>query len=166
MTIDLQDVLSQEGVSDAVIRQAAGYLLAERTDDIDPEEMLITMAGPLAREELDATLAAMESAPELVTQGALVILAAVWDEPGGPEVVTRAVSDAKQMLPVIEIALLAIVTMYGLYLIATGGIKESKRTVEKKPDGTIKVIEAVTYHDPRGPLSTIGHLLAQFRGQQ
>jgi hypothetical protein len=59
--------------------------------------------------------------------------------------------EAKAKLPVIEVGILAIVAMYGMYLTVTGGVK--KRVAERKKDGTYA--ETTEYASPEGPLGMV-----------
>jgi hypothetical protein len=60
---------------------------------------------------------------------------------------------------VIEIAILATVAMYGMYLVATKGIK--KKVVQRKPDGSFT--ESTEYAAPQ--LSAIASLVHGTKGK-
>ena len=132
------EFLKERQVDTDTIQQAARYYIAERTNDLPSEEMrgqIVEAVGDAA--QVDSALDTLQADPLLVTNAALALLSQVWEVPGEAEKIRSAVDAAKAKLPVIESALIAIVGMYSLYLIATGGVKKTETTVQKNPDGSV-----------------------------
>ncbi len=61
----------------------------------------------------------------------------------------------------VEVEILAIVCMYGMYLHATGGKKKSTKITVHRADGSYEVHEIVDYADSLGPLRAIAGLFRQ-----
>jgi len=159
MQPSLKDFLIYRQADTDTIQQAARYYLAERTEDLSPEEMrqrLIQAIGDAKK--VDSVLRTFEDDPILAENACLALLSAAWDEAGEVQRIRSAVDSAKTKLPVIEAAIIALVGMYAMYLITTGGVKKSEMTVARNPDGSF--IETVTteYFGPSGPLSTVTSL--------
>jgi hypothetical protein len=68
-----------------------------------------------------------------------------------PKRIRRCFAEARQKLPVIETAIIAIAAMYGMYLIATGG-KEMEK-IERRKDGTY--VKTTKWVPAMGPLRAI-----------
>ncbi len=138
------------------ILQATRYYLAERTDDLSPEEMrqqLVAATGDA--KEVDSMLRALENDPLLRENASLALLSFAWEEPGEAEKIQSSVDTAKTKLPVIELAILAIVCMYGMYLITTSGIKKRTTVTTTKPDGSREEEQTEEWFGPAGPLHAI-----------
>ena len=104
--------------------QAARYYVAERSNDLPADEMrdqLVAAAGSPAA--VDAALAALASDATALERTPHELLQSAWDERGESEQVRSVIDDAKSALPVIETAIVAMVAMYGMYLMVTGGKK-------------------------------------------
>lgn len=156
MTESLFSYLQANDVDSDTVQQAARYYLAERTGDLSPREMREQIeAAASKRTEIDLNLAELERDPLRTENAFLAVLSSAWEEEGEAEKIKSAIADAKAKLPVIEMAILAIVAMYGMYLYTTGGITKKKRTVERLPDGTLREAETTELHDPGKPLGTI-----------
>jgi hypothetical protein len=59
-------------------------------------------------------------------------------------------------MPVIDLAILAVVLMYGMYLLTTGG-KKAETTTVRRPDGTLEE-SRIDYASPDGPMSILTRL--------
>jgi hypothetical protein len=156
MNKSFAEFLTDQRADADTIQQAARYYLGEVTDDLSPEEMrreLKQAAGDPA--EVDRCLRSLERDTGAVRDAALTILADRWSEPGEAERIASIVEDAKGKLAVIEISIMAIVAMYGMYLATTGGRKTSTTIVRQKPDGTFEEIETTEWEPPSGPLRAV-----------
>ncbi|WP_327687095.1 hypothetical protein [Streptomyces sp. NBC_00467] len=162
MTESLTAFLEHIGADADTVQQAARYYLAEHTDDLDYEEMRdeVLAAAPDAA-EAETLLHLLTSHSEYLEQGALVILSTAWEDPGERDMVRDALLDAKAKLPVVEVAILGIVVMYGMYLLATRGRKKHKRVVEHRRDGSFKESVETEYFPPGNPLSALIQLFNQ-----
>jgi hypothetical protein len=160
MTQSLKQILDERGADSETVQQAARYYIAERTDDLTQNEMkqqLLEATGDAAA--VDRALRQLKQNPLLLENASLFLLSSAWEESEEQERVQRVVDDAKGKMPVIEVGMITIAVMYGMYLIATGGVKKAERTVTRHPDGTLEEHETVEYVGPEGPLSAIVQLL-------
>jgi len=150
------EFLEAQHVDSDTIQQAARYYLAERTDDPSDEEMKQQLErGGANRQTIDAALQQLKDDNLLIDRMCLEILSAAWEEPGEQQKVRNAMAEAKSKLPIIEIGILAMVAMYGMYLLATGGIAQSETTTERRADGSYTEIARTAYHAPSGPLGML-----------
>jgi hypothetical protein len=60
---------------------------------------------------------------------------------------------------VIEVGLIALVTMYGLYLARTGGRRRTERHTIRNADGTYETHETTEFHNPADALSSVVSLV-------
>ena len=123
-----------------MIQQALRMYLSERTDDLTRKEMLSELrASASNEEELDRLLTTLEHDPDALEEAALAYLEDAWEDDTQVPSIRAAFENAKSRLPVIETAILAVVAMYGMHLLATGGKLEV--TIKKNPDGTYERTE-------------------------
>lgn len=123
-----------------MIQQALRMYLSERTNDLTRKEMLTELrAGATNEDELYRLLEELERDPDALEQTALVYFEHAWEDDAQKPSIRAAFEHAKGKLPVIETAILAVVAMYGMYLIATGGVTEI--TVKRNPDGSYEKTE-------------------------
>jgi hypothetical protein len=104
---------------------------------------------------VDAVLSTLAQDPLLLENAGLLVLSGAWSDEREREQVTLVLEDAKGKLPVLEIGLLALVAMYGMYLWRTGGVRRSEKTVERKADGSLVEHDIVEYTGPSAPLQAI-----------
>ncbi|SRR6266487_418032 len=165
MQQSLKEFLVDRRADTDVIQQATFYYLAERTDDLPYQEMrqqLIDVVGDVNK--VDSALRALENDPLLRENASLALLSVAWEE-GEAEQVQSAVDGARTQLPVIELAILAIVTMYGMYLVATGGKKEETTITKKTSNGGLEEKKHTEWGDPNGPLNMIVSLFSGSKQQ-
>jgi hypothetical protein len=129
------EFLAAEAADIDTIQQALRYYVSQRAEFLPPADMRVAIDAAGDREAVEETLRLLSSDAELLEQYALDVLGTAWDEPGQAELVKAAVRNAKQKLPIVETMILATVVMYGMYLLATKGVKRRKKIVRKK-DGT------------------------------
>lgn len=155
----LAEYLSETQADRDTIQQAARYYLAEITDDLDPEEMrqeLVQRAQD--PERVDPLLHTLEQDTASVENGSLLLLSAAWADPSQRERVKSVLEEAKRKLPVIETAIMAIVAMYGMYLVETGGVTKSEERTIRKADGSIETVKTTEYAGPTGLLQAVASL--------
>jgi hypothetical protein len=123
-----------------MIQQAHRMYLSERTNDLTRQEMLSELrASARNEEELDRLLKKLERDPDALEQAALVYFERAWEDDAQVSSIRGAFEQAKARLPVIETAILAVVAMYGMHLIATGG--KLAIAIKKNPDGSYERTE-------------------------
>ncbi|MFB7330883.1 hypothetical protein ACFC00_04480 [Streptomyces adustus] len=165
MTHTLSSALSEREVDPDTVHHTLRYYLSERLDDPTTEEMHAELArnwGP----EFTADLDELVADPLLLENAALFVLSGVWEEPDQAERILQIAADAKVKLPVIEIGIISVAAMYGLYLLRTGGIKRSQRTTIRRQDGSFEEKETVDYADPLGPIAALTRFLGRSQPPQ
>jgi len=136
------------------IEQAARYYLALRTDYLSPAAMRAELSEAGVDEaELGMALEDLQQNPAALEAASVEFLAAAWEEPGQEALIRDAFREATSKLPVVELAILATVAMYGMYLLATGGVKR-KETKRRAADGST-TDTTVEYEPPTGPLDRV-----------
>jgi hypothetical protein len=139
MTQSLADYLAERNADRETVHQAARYYLAEKSGDVPADEMKAELIGASAdQSQVDEALHEFETDPGLMERAALAILSGAWDDPDERARVISAIENAEGKLPIIEVGLLAIVVLYGLYLQRTGGVKESETVVERTASGDLR----------------------------
>src|SRR5262245_55540255 len=97
------------------IHQAVRYYLAEKLDDMPPSEMRRELNRAFDDHRLVVGLLAdLERNPRKLENAALIVLSQAWAD-GDHEQVRSTLSEAKGKMPIIEVGLISLVTMYGLY---------------------------------------------------
>lgn len=155
MTPSLADELNTRGIDTDGVHQALRYYLAERLDDLPPEDMLERMYAAASRDRVDTARNDLTRDPSLLESVALVILSAAWAEESERDQLRAVLAETKGKLPVIEVAIIATACMYGIYMLATGGKKKATKTTIRKPDGSYESRETIEYTDPARPLGAI-----------
>ena len=143
------EFLKEQQPDVTTIQQATRYYIAEK-HGLPPPKMRKAMAAP--QDKLDAAQHQLEQHPRALENACLATLSMGWDD--DETLIRNAFAEAKTKLPVIELAIVAVVAMYGMYLAVTGGVK--KKVVQRTPDGSLK--ETIEYHAPQGPLGTVVNL--------
>jgi len=124
-----------------MIQQALRMYISERTDDLTSKEMLAELRQKASSEEdLDHILEQLQQDPDALEQAALFYFDRAWESAAQRQSIRAAFEHAKSKLPVVELAILAVVAMYAMYLDKTdGGIR--RRTIKRRPNGSYEVIE-------------------------
>ena len=148
-----QSFLNARQPEDGQILIALRYYMSEVTDDKLPEEMLDDIASQVddraalvrAREEFAKDQASQVAA-------ALLFFSTAWDDPAERARIERAFDAVSTKLPVVEMAILAIVGMYALFLTRTGGVKTVTKTTRRKKDGSSETTFAQENFSPTEPI--------------
>jgi hypothetical protein len=142
------EYVQQQRADSAMIQQATRYFVAEQSPDMTPPKMRKAItAGGTAEDIVRNVQRQLEQDPSALDNACLVTLSAAWDDPQEEQLIRNAFQEAKTKLPVIEIAILATVAMYGMYLSVTKEIK--KKVVQRKADGSFT--ESTEYSAPQLP---------------
>ena len=121
--------------------------------------MLGELRGAVTNEEeLQRQLKELGKDPAALEQAALVYFERAWRDDAQKPSIRAAFKHAKGKLPVVETAILAIVAMYGMYLMATDGVTEI--TVKRNPDGGYEKVEK------REPFVPIVSAMARLFGKE
>jgi hypothetical protein len=152
----LGDFLTARDADPAHLQHSVRYLVAEWSADTTPDQMRSELELAIDDpERLRAALTALETDTVLLDVASLDVLQAAWDDDELHDAATGAVDDAKSLLPVIEVGLTALVTMYGLYLARTGGRRRTERHTIRKADGSYETHETTEYHNPADVLASV-----------
>jgi hypothetical protein len=145
----LADYLNDINASSDVVEQALRYYLAQRTDDLPPEEMreqfLAESADP---KRLEQQLALLEGASDQIEEAALTYLSAAWADEEERDAIRNALQQANKSLPVVEIVVLTTLVMYAMYLLATRGKSREIRRTHRGPDGSFTEETETVYANP------------------
>jgi len=142
-----------------MIQQALRMHLSERTNDLLRKEMLTELReAAISEEELDKLLKQLEHDPDALEQAALIYFEQAWEDDAQKPSIRTALKHAKGTLPVVDTAILAVVVMYGMYLIATDGVTEI--SVKRNPDGSYEKTEK------REPFAPIVSAMARLFGKK
>jgi hypothetical protein len=154
------DFLNETQVDSDMIQQAFRLYLSERTDDLTPDEMTSELRTYATDEkQFDETLKRLERSPEAVEQAALTYFEREWDDESRRPSIRTVFHNAKNQLPVVETAILAIVAMYAIHMIATGGILERKTVTRRRPNGAFETTEYEKLESFHPIISAIPRLL-------
>ncbi|MEV0251892.1 hypothetical protein AB0H76_35255 [Nocardia sp. NPDC050712] len=159
MSQTLADVLNARDVDRDSVHQAVRYYLGERLDDRTPDEMRAELAQHGGEESVTNILRQLTGSEALLDRASLMVLASSYAEPGEQDRVVAALDQAKAKLPVIEVGMIALACVYGMYLIATGGIRKSETIVVRKPNGAFEERSTVEYTEPGNIIGAILELL-------
>lgn len=156
------DFLNASPREDEKVLVALRFYLAELTNDKLPRELLHEVERSIGDEgKTEAAVARLKADRESQVQVALAFMADRWTEPVDRDRIVRAFGGASTKLPVIEAGLIAIVGMYAMYLVATGGVRKRTTRVVRRPDGSFEEKVEVEMFGPTGPLQSI---VALFKG--
>src|SRR5262249_29770122 len=148
MTQSFKDYLDATQPDADTVVQAVRYYLAERSEDLLEEEMLEQVRSGRNAQEVDAARDELSRDPVALESAALAVLSCAWEGEGEPEQIRAGFAGAKSKLPIPAIGILATVTLYGMWLLATGGVKSRKRVVQRRRDGTRVTFEEVEFYGP------------------
>jgi len=155
MTRSFAEYVAAEKPDADTVQQAARYYVAEKTDFLSPEKMqerVVEVTGDPAK--VQNALIQLQDDPAAVENILMAMFSTEWEiGPVEQERITRSFAAARNKLPVIELGIIAIVTMYGMYLLATGGKKEE--TIVHK-DGSYHTTK---YEPPTGPIKELVTLI-------
>jgi hypothetical protein len=160
MSEEFSDLLNAMAADADRIQQALRIYLSERTDDMTPDEMTRELnASTVDPKQLSETLRGLEQTPEAVEQAALLYFEREWEDVARRPAVRAVFENAKNQLPVVETAIIAVAAMYAIHILVTKGVTETKKTSRRKRDGTFEtiVVEKVEAFHP--VLAAISRLL-------
>ena len=110
------------------------------------------------RNQVEEAQLVLQRSPQTRREATLAFLSWAWEDSANRPVIRKAIEGVQSKLPAIEVALLALVALYGMYLIVTKGRRKEKRVVTRKPDGSFEETHEIEYHSPDGPLSVVTKL--------
>lgn len=153
--------LEANGTDPAALPHAMRYFVSAWADDLPPAEMrgALVSAG-LAPERIDRAVEQLEHDAALLEAAALSTLQAGFDDEGSRELADGALGAARSKLPVVEAGLIAIVAVYGMWLVATKGRRSHQRVIRRGADGSWEEIESTEWYGPSGPLEAIADVLS------
>jgi hypothetical protein len=154
------EFLNKRRVSDEKTLVALRFYIAEVTDDRLPDEMRADIHAHVHdRARVDEALRRLATNRSAQAAAALDYFATRWEDEGEQERIERAFDAAGTKLPVIEAGIIAIVTMYAMFLGTTRGRKSRKRSVRHNADGSYEETTEEEMWGPTGPLQSVVALL-------
>ena len=162
MSESLQTFLTARGADPDTIHQAMRTYVVRSADFMSEDEMraeLLKAVGDEAR--LQQALKTLEADARLLEAASLATLSDAWADPQEQKLVERAVDGAKTRMPIVEVGLLAIIAMYGMYLKTTGGKKSEEAVTRRAADGSFETVTRTDYYGSTGPLSAITGLFTK-----
>ena len=141
---------------------ATRAFISELTDDLLPSEMKERMISSVDnREELERGILKLEMSAQERLDACMEFLAWAWEDETNRKSIQAAFEGTATKLPAIEAGLVALVAMYGMYLIATGGLSKKTHTIRQKEDGTFEETISFEYEPSTGPLSIVSKLFGR-----
>jgi hypothetical protein len=151
------DFLNATRPTDEKILVALNYYLSEVTGNKLPREMRDEVEAR-AKGQPGAVAPALEQlsrSRRVQVAGALAYFAQQWEDVEERSKIRRAFGAAGVKLPLIEAGVIAVVTMYAMFLVATKGRKIRRRTIKRGPDGSYEESEEEEMWGPGGPLQAV-----------
>jgi hypothetical protein len=140
------DILNDRQVTQETLLEAMTTSVYECSGDKTRSEMLRDLEGAVgSKKAVDEMLASLEGNSELVHEAALAWLSAASGDSGKSNLVAEAIQNSDRNAVLLETTAVAVISLYALYLIATGGKANTAHTIEVKPDGTYVETEKVVY---------------------
>jgi hypothetical protein len=156
MTDSLAEDLDRTGTDPAVLPQAMQYFVAADSDYLPAEHMRDQLvAGGVDEAAIDRATALLQQDAAALERVAGFVLGSAYAGPASRENVQRALGGAREKLPVVEAAVIAIVAVYGMWLTATKGRRTHRRELQHTPDGGWKEVEVTEWYGPSEPLAAI-----------
>jgi hypothetical protein len=141
MSVELSEFLNDMEADADRIQQALRIYLSERTDDLTPDEMASELRASAAdAKEFSTVLYSLEHTPDAVEQAALLYFESEWEDEKRRPAIRSVFEIAKNQLPVVEIAIIAVSAMYAIHMLITKGVVEKIKTTRRKHDGTFETI--------------------------
>lgn len=156
MTTTLTDLLQTEAVDPALVPHAMRYFVSAQTGDLPPERMHEDLLA--AGVDADRAQKLLAEDARLLETASLAILQAGWEDLSSRETVEGALSAAGSKLPVVEVALIAIVAVYGMWLIATKGRRSERTMIRHRADGSWEEERVIEWYGASDPLRAIASM--------
>lgn len=138
---------------------ATRAFISEITDDLLPSEMKDQMISATKNANMfESEILQLESSAQERLEACLNFLAWAWENQTNRQLIQAAFEGAAAKLPAIETGLLALIAMYGMYLVATGGRRKEIRKIRQKTDGTFEEEIITEWESPTGTLLSITKL--------
>jgi hypothetical protein len=161
MNQTLAEYLAAENADATTVQHAVRYVVAELSDYMPSDRMRRRLVEEFGDEDVfDETFTRLSTDGSALLDVDLVVLAALWLDGETRETVRGAIADAKAKLPIVEVAIIALVAMYGMYLLATKGQKCRVRKVSLTDKGWVET-ETVEYEDFSAPVKGLSVALGK-----
>ena len=157
MNSSLVDFLNEIKPTDEAIEVATRSFISEISDDALPEVLRHRLAESAGiGSGFEGTLIHLERSPKGRRDMCLIALAFAWEQSENRKKIRAAFQGTQLKLPVVESALLALVAMYGMYLVAMHLRDKPNTTVRRivrKEDDSFEVTEEIVFDKPESPVS-------------
>lgn len=156
---DFSGYLNSIRPNNETIEVATRGFLSEYTNDLISQQMKDNLVGIVDdRDDLEVALLQLERTPSARREACLAFLCWAWQDSENRSRIRAAFDGASAKLPAIESAVLAVVALYGMYLLTTGGVAEETHVVVHNKDGSFEEKTTRKYASPLGVLSLIPKL--------
>jgi hypothetical protein len=154
--MNVVDVLNDHQATPETLLEAMTTSVYEYSGDKTRAEMLDDLQGSIgSKKRIQELLASVEANPELVHEAALAWISTASEDPKGHDVLVEAVENSDRNAVLLEGAALAVIALYALYLIKTGGKSSTTEMVERKPNGSYIKTKKVVYQSFSTPLRAL-----------
>ena len=127
----------------------------EVSGDKTRSQMLSDLEHAVGQENVQKLISELEKDSRLVHETALAWISVASNNASQSDAIKSAIQNSDRNAVLIETAAIAVVALYALYLAKTGGIKEIKETIERKPDGSFREKRDVLYSSFSAPLKAL-----------
>lgn len=160
MSDDFVTELQRSGIDPAVLPHAMQYFVAADSDYRPPSRMRDDLiAAGLDVDAIDQAAETLQRDPHLLEAACLAILQSGFADPASRPAAEGALAGAQTKLPVVEVSLVAIVAVYGMWLKTTKGHRTHETVIRRRGDGSWEQIEKTEWYGPAAPLEAIGRML-------
>ncbi|HWC35473.1 MAG TPA: hypothetical protein VG650_11690 [Mycobacteriales bacterium] len=155
----LAERLTASGVDPSVIPHAMRYFVSASTGDAPPEAIRERLAAACGGSAIDAAVDLLARDPDALEAASLAILSSGWEDPATRDLAAGAIDAAGVKLPVVEVGLICLMGVYGMWILATGGRRTEHKVTRHDADGSWSVETITTWHGVAEPLSAIVQIL-------
>lgn len=157
---DLAHRLSTRDLDPALIPHAMRYFVSAWTDDLSPQAMREHLDQACGNESVSEAVSLLADDPDALEQASLAILSNGWQDAATRDLAAGAIDAAGTKLPVVELGLICLVGVYGLWLLATGGRRSEHTVIRHEADGSWTEEVSTTWYGPAEPLGVIVQILS------
>jgi hypothetical protein len=112
------------------------------------------------RAAVEEALAELGTDPTAIEEACLAILSVDWENPQQRALIEDAAAEAKNRMPVTEVTVLALVGLYSMWLVVTGGRKKASRVTKRDSKGNLEEHEVIEWYPFSQPLAAMYRLFA------
>ncbi|ANM29758.1 hypothetical protein ABI59_09475 [Acidobacteria bacterium Mor1] len=154
MSDTLSDFLNHVAPNDEVLEGAFVAYVRSQTSDLDAEQMKQVLLRRIDVTTFENGQRALQGALSNRQDAILLYLSRDWTDPEKRPLIQGAFEDSSKKLFALESVLVATVSMYAMYLVATGGLRSETVSTTRNADGSY----TTTVSREWAPSSTLARL--------